>query len=156
MKYIKSLAVVLFLCVSCVVQAQTITATKGTTTIAAFNRFNERATISWTSNATGEVTATITGIQGELLRAAYKPAVGAASPSNAYDLVITDDDGVDVLAGTGANLSNTTATTKSCMATASSSGYVPMAVAGGLTFTLTNAGASNQGTVRLYFRRVTR
>ena len=62
-------------------------------------------TFSWTSDASGDATGTTTSYyDGEVLAFATIPATGSGeSPSDNYDIVITDANGLDVLAGQGAN-----------------------------------------------------
>ncbi len=62
---------------------------------------------------------------------------------------------MDVLAGNGANLSNSVASTKTPIVTATdgtNTTYVPFVVAEALTLNLTNAGSGKGGQVILYVR----
>src|SRR5262245_61603420 len=70
-----------------------------------------RYTIDWTSSSGGAVTENTFSVRaGELVQVHFTPDAGGTQPSDAYDLTILDANGADVLAGTGANLSNATAT----------------------------------------------
>jgi hypothetical protein len=68
--------------------------------------------IAWTSTAGGAVSANTFRLNapGRLLSVRYVPGSGGLQPSDQYDVTLVDSDGVDVLAGGGANLSNAVAT----------------------------------------------
>lgn len=109
---------------------------------------------AWTSDASGNVSGVDTeSITGEILRVVTNP--GATAPTDNYDVVVNDADGVDVLAGTGAN--RDTATSEQAIPIiettvgANTYGY-RVVVDGPLTLGITNAGATKQGTVTLYYR----
>lgn len=94
-------------------------------------------------DAAGETT--FAAFDGACLLLTTDPAGGGDAPSDNWDLVVTDDDGVDVLAGAGAN--RDTATTEQVIG--SSLG----AVAGSsLTFTASNMGDTKTAVVYLYIR----
>jgi len=114
----------------------------------------QRVVWTWTSDASGNVSGTDTGrITGEILRVVTNP--GATAPTDNYDVVITDADGVDVLGGTGADRDTT-----------SSEQFVPViqTVVGSNTYgstvfvdsvlslSITNAGNAKQGVVTMYLR----
>ena len=62
-----------------------------------------------TSDASGDVNVdAIPMVQGEIISVLYSP--GGTTPSDNYDLVMKDSNAVDILTGTGANLSNSTHT----------------------------------------------
>ena len=64
-----------------------------------------------TSDASGDVNVdTIDLVQGEIIEVQYSP--GGTTPSDNYDIVMNDSNSVDILTGTGANLSNSTHTYK--------------------------------------------
>lgn len=68
-----------------------------------------RYTIAWTCSAGGAVSGDSFNVKtGELVEARFTPGAGGVQPTDLYDLTMTDADGTDVLAGTGANLSNAT------------------------------------------------
>lgn len=61
------------------------------------------------SDASGDVDVdAIPMIQGEIISVHYSP--GGTTPSDNYDMVMKDSNAVDILTGTGANLSNSTHT----------------------------------------------
>lgn len=68
-----------------------------------------KITIAWTSDASGAVSGTTFSVpRGELLQAKFVPS-STAQPTADYDVTLVDSDGVDYLAGVGADLSNTEA-----------------------------------------------
>lgn len=105
----------------------------------------KRIKAAWTSDsATGAVSGTTTyAYNGKCELLTTDP--GATAPTDDYDLAVTDADGVDVLAGAGAN--RDTANTEQVLGT--SLGAVVSSV---LTFAITNAGNSKVGTVYLDIR----
>lgn len=92
-------------------------------------------------DATGSTTARFTG---EVIRAVFVPAAGGTQPTNLFDVTVTDDDGYDILAGQGADLSNAAVTTK-----VASMGAVVNDV---LTVVLENGGNAKQATVHVYLK----
>ena len=120
-----------------------------------FNQLGRQArvqvyTIPWTADGAGSYTETITGVNGVLLRVATDPGNG---PTDNYDVTLTDVAGVDVLAGRGADR-DTAVSEHFCPLAPASDGVtataVPVAVAGDLVLSITNAGAAKTGTVYLF------
>jgi hypothetical protein len=66
------------------------------------------------------------------------PAGGADAPSAAWDLTITQEDGLDVIGAQGANLSETDTVSKAPYRAAAAVAELP--VHGALTLNITNAG----------------
>lgn len=67
-------------------------------------------TIVWTSDASGVVSANTFDVRyGELRQVKFIPGAGGVAPTALYDVTVTDPDGVDILAGSGADLSATAA-----------------------------------------------
>lgn len=97
------------------------------------------------SAAGGTASGTTTyAYDGEVLRLVVVPASAGSQPTNAFDLVLNDADGYDILAGQGADLSNAAATT-----VVSSLG----AIAGDtITLSATNMGDTKGATVYVYIR----
>lgn len=104
---------------------------------------------AWTSedggaNA-GKATKTTTNrYSGEILRLVTIPD-GVATPTNAYDVVVNDEDTTDVLMGSGADRSDTNTeqvlgTSLGCVANDK------------LSLSITSAGNAKKGTVYLYIR----
>lgn len=105
---------------------------------------------AWTSDALGAAD-TVYRVAGIILRAVFNP--GATAPTAAYDVTLKDENLVDVLAGQGADLAAAD-TTSVCpgmpVSDGTTDGVVPVAVNDNLTLSVTNAGASKQGTLDLY------
>ena len=107
----------------------------------------QKVEFDWTSSAGGAADATTTGYySGEVVRVVQIPDGGGTVPSAAYDVVVNDDDGTDVLHGEGANLSESAVTLKT---TADGLGAV---VESKLTLAVTNAGNAKGGKTILYLR----
>lgn len=99
---------------------------------------------TWVSSAGGAVSGTALTLKaGSLIQAELTPDSGGTQPSDQYDLTILDTNGVDVLAGAGANLSNAA----SAMVVGTS---VWIDQGGSLTITIANAGSAKGGTVVLW------
>ena len=101
----------------------------------------------WLSATGGAVTsATLKAYDGLLERVVFDPDAAATQPTAAYDVTITDPDGNDVLAGLGADLSNSATVVKT-----HANGLT--AVSGQLlTLNVTNAGDEKGGLVIVYLR----
>ena len=106
----------------------------------------KRITWAWTTDGAGAADGQTTHVyDGKIEALVTVPAGGANAPTDQYDITITDQDGVDVLAGAGANLA--AAATQHISATNLS------AVANEkLTLNVSAAGAVKKGTVYLYIR----
>ena len=107
--------------------------------------FNEtkKITFDWTSAADGTATGTTIGdYTGKVIYLATDPDAVAA-PTTDYDITITDEDGIDVLAGAGANrhTSNTEIVLESSLGAV---GYDK------LTINVTNAGDTKKGKVYIH------
>jgi len=101
---------------------------------------------AWTSSAGGAADGTTTyAYNGELLRVVTIPGTGGDQPTNLYDVVLNDADGLDLLFGNGANRSNAAAE----QIAASNLGAVANDK---LTLGVTNAGNTKKGTVVAYIR----
>lgn len=100
----------------------------------------------WTAHTDGAVTgvATTGAYTGKVEMFVTDPDAGTA-PTILYDITVTDDQGVDVLAGAGANRSATVVET----VVSSSLGAV---VGSTLTFAAANAGSGGKGVAWLYIR----
>ena len=117
----------------------------GTVTVAEqTHRSLKRITWAWISTAGGAADLVTTQTySGEVLTLVTDP--GAAAPTDNYDITVTDADGIDVLAGAGAN--RDTANTEFVLA-ASLGGCVDSV----LTLNVSNAGNAKDGDVYLYIR----
>ena len=100
---------------------------------------------TWTSDGTGDATATTTNTySGKVIGLGTVPD-GTAAPSPDYDVTLTDPDGFDVLAAAG--IDRHTSNTESVFNPSS------LGVADGkLTFVIANAGASKEGVVHVWIR----
>lgn len=110
--------------------------------------------IDWVSDGSGNATGVMSdangnavNFNGTLLQVAFKPS-DAAAPSSAYDVTITNDAGVDVLGGNGANLSATVGSQETGVTT----GGFPFVLGGPLTLNVSNAGAAKAGSIYLFIR----
>jgi hypothetical protein len=95
----------------------------------------------WISNPSGAssgdtIDATYTG---RLIWVVQMPDAGGTQPTNAYDVTILDENGVDVLNGLGANISNLANSTKT------ESEKLGAMVSSPLHYVVQNAGDSNGG-----------
>lgn len=99
----------------------------------------KRIKFDWTAHTDGVVTgvATTKTYAGKLIAFTTDPDAGTA-PTDNYDIVITDSDGIDVLLGAGANRD-----TANVEQVASAS--LGLVVGSTLTFAVTNAGSGGKG-----------
>lgn len=116
----------------------------------------------WVSASDGTASATTSKLSGRLVKAVTDPS-GSAAPTDDYDVVITDEEGMNVLAFGATNLTNRdTANSEAILVyslgtytiaedTASYTIRVGAPVCDKLTISVTNAGDSKAGQVILYF-----
>jgi hypothetical protein len=66
--------------------------------------------MAWTSDASGNVSGNATSLigPGYIIKAEFVPGAGGTQPTNLYDVVFNDANGVDLLNAAGADLSNAT------------------------------------------------
>tara|TARA_R100000664_G_scaffold17192_1_gene26114 strand:+ start:4405 stop:4788 length:384 start_codon:yes stop_codon:yes gene_type:complete len=109
-------------------------------------------TMDWLSDASGDVDVdAIPMIQGEIQSVHYFPDAGGTQPSDNYDLTMSDSYGVDILTGTGANLSQTTDT----YAVPALSTYFKVFIeAGSYDLVVANAGNAKGGIVEVIVRQM--
>ena len=106
-------------------------------------------TVEWVSAADGSVSnADISG-WGLLTKATFNPH---GAPTTLYDITLKDKDGVDVLAGSGANLSATVAASVAVTTTNAAGDFLATPIAGPLTMAVTNAGDTTSASLTLYIR----
>jgi len=105
----------------------------------------KKVKFAWTSNSSGDADKTTTAsFTGKLIQVTTVPD-GTAAPTADYDVEVQDTDGVDLLAGAGADRSATATehiTTDNVGAVAVST----------LKLVVSNAGNSKKGTVYVYLR----
>lgn len=116
--------------------------------------------VDWVSDASaGNVVITTRKIVGELIKLVTDP--GATAPTDNYDVVITDEEGVDVLAAcvtTGRAADRDTANSEQVYFFVENLDASPLAssvhpvVCDALTITISNAGNSKVGQLILYYR----
>lgn len=100
---------------------------------------------AWTSSAGGAADSTTTAVfDGKLICVTTVPS-GVTAPTLNYDVQVQDTDGVDLLAGNGANRSDTATE----HITFTSLGAVCKST---LTLAVTNAGNAKLGDVYIYLR----
>jgi hypothetical protein len=127
-------------------------------TIISQNNRGRRVEIDWETDQAGEITKVLDPLAGILRGVAFRPgaAGGQNAPENTYDVTILDQEGVDLLAGQGANLSNTTATRVAPgvpFKDGTTTSIAHPVVDGALTLVLTNGtnnGTKRQGRIVLY------
>jgi hypothetical protein len=98
--------------------------------------------LSTTAGSDSEVTTE--QFNDMLMRVIITPDGGGTAPSAAWDVTVTDSDGGDVLAGLGANLSETAVTYKS------SNDGLGCVKSSALTCSATNMGEGKGATVTLF------
>lgn len=117
---------------------------------------------AWTSDSSdGHATGACRKISGRLVKAVTVPGGGGAAPSDNYDINITDEQSVDVLASCKVGLADRdTANTEEqyFLLLNNDSTRLSMAmhpkVCNVLTIAVTNAGNSKTGTIYLYYEPV--
>lgn len=112
----------------------------------------------WVSDdATGAVSGTTKKITGTLIKGVTDP--GATAPTDNYDIALTDEESVDVLAACQSDLTNRdTANSEQVYFLVKDAAGTPLAqslhpvVCDKLTVAVTNAGNSKTGQLVLYYR----
>jgi len=114
-----------------------------------------KITISWTAGTNGFASGdTASHVRGEILRVVCDPD-DTSVPTNNYDVTLTDASGIDLLAGKGANLSSTTASSivpGEEITDGTTTSVVPFAINEKLSLVATNTGNETAGVVILYVR----
>lgn len=106
----------------------------------------------WTSDAAGAVSGTTVHASGEIVRVVFVPGAGGVQPTDLYDATIEDADGLDVLAGKGANLSNANKSQIVPLVGDGTTTAERVAVSGTLELKVAAAGNAKSGTVVVYLR----
>jgi hypothetical protein len=102
---------------------------------------------SWTSDASGDVSGTDTVVvSGVALRYATNP--GSTAPTDNYDIVVNDEDGIDIAAG---GLANRDTSNSEQVLTGGDAKDGP-AFMGKLSLVVSNAGNAKEGVLRMYYR----
>jgi hypothetical protein len=109
---------------------------------------------AWTSDGSGDASGTCTAISGEVIKAVTDP--GAAAPTADYDIVLTDADGLNILTGANDDLTDRhTSTTQEVYfwkELGTNAGVLYPVVNGPITFTVSNAGDTKTGTIKLFWK----
>ncbi|MEO8483332.1 MAG: hypothetical protein ABI634_14055 [Acidobacteriota bacterium] len=116
-----------------------------TTTSTAMTSTLTRISIAWTSTAGGAVSGNAFATKRARIRQVkFVPGAGGTQPTDLYDVTLVDANGVDLLFGAGADLSNATSKIARLdpMVLIEPSGTVDLVVA--------NAGSAKTGTVLLW------
>lgn len=127
------------------------------------NRPIRTVTLQWTSTAGGAVIWLLAGgrnggyMSGKIQRVVFIPGSGGAQPSASYSVTLTDSSGIDVLAGQGASLSNSSTTHVKPgvpIKDGTTTSTAEIAVDDVCTLNVTAAGVSKSGTVVVYLGEV--
>lgn len=104
--------------------------------------------LAWLSDASGAVSGNASTLTaGYLVQIKFIPDPGGTAPTALYDIVLNDNNGVDFLAGAGANLSATVSTI------IRPSAPLLYDATSTLDLVVSNAGVSKGGIVRLWFQQ---
>lgn len=104
--------------------------------------------LAWTSDGSGNVNGNPVALRrGHLIQAKFVPTNGGTQPSANYNVTLPDADGVDLLAGKGATLSNSAATIAVPVISGVTPAYLEPEAA--VNLTVTGAGANANGRVDL-------
>jgi len=117
-----------------------------------------RVIADWTSDADGNADGATKDIAGRLVKGGTNPAAAGAAPTDNYDVTLTDEDGVNVLAACDDDLADrdTANSEEVYFLVKDHAAGTPLAqslhpvVAGALTVAVANAGDSNSGRAVLY------
>lgn len=109
----------------------------------------------WVSSSGGAASvASAVPVSGAIARVVFIPSASAA-PTDNYDVTLTDSDGIDVLAGQGANLDTANASSV-CpgvpLKDGTTTSVLLTVVDSILTLTVANAGDTKAGKVVVYVR----
>jgi hypothetical protein len=114
----------------------------------------KKFTISWTSHTDGTATGNVDGFNGVIMRVVTNP--GSAAPTDNWDVTLTDEDGLDLLAAQGTD-QDTANSEQFCPGLAitdgTNTGVVPIAVnSSTLALSVSGAGSAKTGTIVIYYR----
>lgn len=113
--------------------------------------------LDWLCSSGGVVAAVLNDVKGVIERVTFVPDAGGTQPSAAYDVTLTDIEGIDVLAGLGGNLSQSAASSVvpqilNTVGTPTNTYAIghKIAVSGALTLAIANAGNAKGGIIVIY------
>ncbi len=105
---------------------------------------------AWTSSAGGAADSTTTNVySGSVDRVVFVPGSAGDQPTDLYDVVINDSDSIDILEGSGANLTNASTVHITPVTTNKIQSLICETT---LTLGVTNAGDTKKGEVYVYLR----
>lgn len=123
----------------------------GTTTVTYNGTRPKKVTFTWTASAGGAVSGTLSAlVRGVIKRVVFAPGSGGTQPDNLYDVTLLDATGVDVLAGRGANLSNSAASQAVPLIGDGTTTDREVAINDTLELQVANAGNAKTGVVYIY------
>lgn len=104
-------------------------------------------TYAFTTDSEGDASEATGTVNGQVNRIVTNPASGDDQPTTNWDLTILDEDGIDILGGSGADrdAGNTAASEQAAPSVAG------LGVQSTLTFAVAHGGATKKGVVNLYF-----
>jgi len=151
------MAILAALVVPCLIFAGTGTVTQSYTPVYSSEGPTNMATLTfaWTTTSTGtasDVTASTIKdqIAGKYVVMAVTSPDATDYPDDNYDIVVTDEDGADIM---GSVLLNRDSSSTEQATPHIGALYGPRPVAGAITLTVTNAGSGKSGTTVLYLQR---
>jgi hypothetical protein len=104
--------------------------------------------VAWTSDASGNVNGTPVALKrGRVIQVKFVPTNGGTQPGNNYAATLLDGDGIDLLAGKGATLSNTASSIAVPVVSSVSPAFVEP---GNFTPTISAAGNVTNGRIDLF------
>lgn len=114
-----------------------------------------KITCSWTSDASGDAAGTTLKVNGFLLKGVTNPTDG---PTASYDIVLTDDEGANLLSGSFDDLADRHTSNTETVHFNLTDGAAPIAaypaVCSTVTVTVAAAGDTKSGVLVLYYKVV--
>jgi hypothetical protein len=118
-----------------------------------------RLRVDWTSDSSGDASATTLLISGELIKGITNPD-GTDAPTDDYDITVKDEESFDILSGCEDDLvDRDTANTEEVYFLVLDQAGTPLAqsvhpvVCDKLTIAVASAGSAKKGRLNLYFRQ---
>lgn len=123
---------------------------------AGYRHAYRKVVVSWTSDGSGDASGTSQKLVGELVKATTNPTDG---PTDNYDITLTDEDGVNILAGCDDDLADRDTTNseevyfflKDHAGSPLAQSLHPV-ICGTVTVTVAAAGATKSGVLNLFLR----
>lgn len=114
----------------------------------------KKCRMQWISDASGDVNSITHPLEGTILRVVTVPDP-TDQPTASYDVILEDEDGIDLLAGQGANRSNVSSEHVApavLFTDGASTSIAPPVVSGDVELKISNAGNAKAGHVTIYYR----